>query len=151
MHPTSPLSPALDQLVADRIASLHADATAIRIARQARARRPWRRQLRTGRGPVAEPVFLGGRPPTVGSPDFARWSGLLGAHVAEHGIATAERAVAAIVRIALRRGATTPALSVLGDREEPSVVRERALGMVLGELARVARRAESVSGESSVA
>lgn len=147
---------AIDQLVADRIASIHADAAAIRTGRQARARRPWRRHPRSVvRGPVTEPVFHfgfthGGRPPTVGSADFTRWSDLLGAHVAEHGIASAERAVAAIVRLARLRGANTPALDVLGGRDEPVAARERALGLVLGELAR-ARRTEQRVSESTAA
>lgn len=156
MNTASLLPSALDQLVADRIASIHADAAAVRAGRQARARRPWRRRTtRTSSGPAAEPVFhpdisYRGRPPTVGTADFARWSDLLATHVAEHGIASAERAVAAIVRTAHRRGATTPALEVLGGRDEPVAARERALGLVLGELARSARRAER-AGESSAA
>lgn len=152
MNTASHFPAAIDQLVADRIASLHADAAAVRAGRRAHARRPWRRRhARSAGRQVVEPVFLGGRPPNLGSADFARWSGLLADHVAEHGIATAERAVAAVVRIAHRRGATTPALEVLGGRDEPRPARERALGLVLGELSRSARLTGSRPGQSSAA
>lgn len=134
---------ALDLLATERIDALRSHAAATRLSRNQPARRrvtPRRRRA------DAEPVFLGGRPPT-GAEAFARWSGLLAAHVAEHGIATAERAVAAVARLAARRGATTPALEVLADRREPAVARARALGIVLRDLDRAGQRTRTSRAE----
>jgi len=69
--------------------------------------------------------------PEPASDAFEAWASELGHLVADGGIETVERAVAAVCASARRRQLEPTCVDVLADRREPAVARERALGRVL--------------------
>lgn len=76
-------------------------------------------------GPTAPP----------GTPAFGDWASALGHLVARHGIDRVEVQVADLCRTASLHGVASTATTILADRQQPEVARERALGRVLTALA----------------
>ena len=84
-----------------------------------------RRQLETAPATIPPP----------GTSAFAAWAATFGDHVANDGLHGVERDVGALCRIARRHGVSATATSILADRQQPDVARQRALGLVLVALA----------------
>ena len=138
---------AAQQLVTDRIASLHDTAHRAHARRRTTSLRRRFAHASTLTSAVLPALAVGrSRPPVPYTDEFSAWAGRLAALVAEAGIGVAERPVARIVQLARRHGAPPGAVAVLADRGAPSVARERALGRVLVALTHVGTATESHDG-----
>jgi len=73
--------------------------------------------------------------PEPGSEAFRAWASDLAHDVAEHGLEHLERAAAAVCASARRRSVESTCVEIVGDRGQPPVARERALGHILMTLA----------------
>jgi hypothetical protein len=129
---------AAQQLVTDRIASLHETARRSHARRRATLlRRRFTQPASVASAVLPALAVSRARPPTPYTEQFSAWAGRLAAFVAEAGVGAVERPVGRVVQLARRHGAPPGAVAVLADRGAPSVARERALGIVLVALSAV--------------
>jgi hypothetical protein len=141
---------AAQQVVTDRIASLHQTARRVSARRRTTAlRRTFAPTPAITSAVLPALAVSRSRPPDPGTDEFSAWAGRLAAFVAETGIGAVERPVARIVRLARRHGAPPGAVAVLADRSAPGVARERALGHVLVALADQRRRSDERDASST--
>ena len=148
----------LQQLVSDRVASLHTTAERTRNTRRVMGRRLLGRRIRTA-GATPTTVSAGAlpsqrvttRPPSPFTDDFATWAAAVGAAVAESGIGAIERSVGALVKQARRHGVSAATVDVLADRSASPAPRERALGVVLVALAGTAAATPVAAADREIA